>query len=134
MSDLKAKSITYVFNNLKIRKIVSIQKRRETIDATVQKLREKIVRWRKFTRTTLIDPKSVQADLKEWEQDDFKLKLKQWAKEQGIKTKDDVEADKKEVDLDEIETTLALEMGKKKSVQFPEEVEKEDEEAENEEI
>jgi hypothetical protein len=58
LSDLKAKSITYVFNNLKIRKIVSIQKRRETIDATVQKLREKIIRWRKFTRTTLLDPKT----------------------------------------------------------------------------
>ena len=89
LADLKAKSVTYVFNNHKIRKIVSIQRRRETIDATVQKLREKIIRWRKFTRTTLLDPKAVQANIKNWEQDDFKLKLKQWAKEQGIKTKDD---------------------------------------------
>ena len=59
LADLKGKSITYVFNNHKIRKIVSIQKRRETIDATVQKLREKIIRWRKFTKTTLVDPKTV---------------------------------------------------------------------------
>lgn len=46
-----------------------------------------------------------------------------------------MEDDKKEFDLDDEETTKALEMGtKKKSVQFPEEAEKEDEEAENEEI
>lgn len=81
LADLKAKSVTYVFNNYKIRKIVSIQKRRETIDATVQKLREKIIRWRKFTRTTLLDPKAVQANLRDLEQDDFKLRLKHWAKE-----------------------------------------------------
>jgi hypothetical protein len=44
-------------------------------------LREKLIRWRKFTRTTLLDPKAVKANIKDWEQDEFKLKLKQWAKE-----------------------------------------------------
>jgi hypothetical protein len=59
LSELKAKSVTYVFNNYKIRKIVSIQKKRETIEATVEKLREKIIRWRKFTKTTLMDQKLI---------------------------------------------------------------------------
>jgi hypothetical protein len=36
----------------------------------------------------LLDPKT-QASLKDIDQDDFKMKLKLWAKEQGIKTKDD---------------------------------------------
>lgn len=53
LSELKAKSIAYTFNNLKIRKIISIQRKKETILATVDKLKEKIKRWREFTRTTL---------------------------------------------------------------------------------
>ena len=62
-------------------------------------MREKIIRWRKFTRTTLLDPKT-QAALTETDQDDFKLKLKLWAKEQGIETKDDREAENAEDDID----------------------------------
>jgi hypothetical protein len=53
LADLKRKSFTYIFNNEKIRKILSIQRRKETIKQTVQKLKEKLARWRKFTRTTL---------------------------------------------------------------------------------
>jgi len=55
LADLKAKSIAFTFNNLKIRKIISIQRRKETILATVEKLKEKLKRWRLFTRTTLSD-------------------------------------------------------------------------------
>ena len=53
IADLKAKSISYVFNNLKIRKIISIQRRKEVINSTVELLKDKIKRWRLFTRTTL---------------------------------------------------------------------------------
>jgi len=53
LSEQKAKSIAYCFNNHKIRKIVSIQRQKETIFATVDKLKEKLRRWRLFTRTTL---------------------------------------------------------------------------------
>ena len=52
---MKAKSITYVFNNNKIRKILSIQRKRESIMGTVDKIKEKIIRWRQFTRTTLVN-------------------------------------------------------------------------------
>jgi len=54
LSELKRKSVAFIFNNTKIRKIVSIQRRKEAIRGTVQKLREKLIRWRKFTRTTLV--------------------------------------------------------------------------------
>ena len=57
LKDLKSKSITYVFNNMKIRKILSIQRKRESIMGTVQKIKEKIIRWRQFTRTTLVNAK-----------------------------------------------------------------------------
>lgn len=53
LAQLKRLSFTYIFNNEKIRKILSIQRRKETIKQTVQKLKEKLARWRKFTRTTL---------------------------------------------------------------------------------
>ena len=53
LAELKAKSIAFTFNNLKIRKIISIQRRKETVRATVEKLQEKLRRWRRFTRTTL---------------------------------------------------------------------------------
>lgn len=53
LSELKAKSMAYVYNNHKIRAIYSIQRKKEVILATVEKLKEKIVRWRRFTRTTL---------------------------------------------------------------------------------
>lgn len=55
LADLKAKSIAYCYNNNKIRKIISIQRKKEAILATVEKLKEKLQRWRAFTRTTLIN-------------------------------------------------------------------------------
>lgn len=61
LSDLKAKSITYVYNNYKIRKILNLQRKREATVKTVEKLKEKIKRWRQFTRTTMVnaDPPST---------------------------------------------------------------------------
>ena len=53
LSDMKGKSITFIYNNYKIRKIVSIQRKRESIMQTVEKLKKKLNRWREFTRTTL---------------------------------------------------------------------------------
>jgi hypothetical protein len=58
---MKAKSITYVFNNNKIRKILSIQRKRESIMGTVDKIKEKIIRWRQFTRTTLVNAQISEA-------------------------------------------------------------------------
>jgi hypothetical protein len=55
LSEIKAKTITYARNNLKIRKIVANQTKKESILKTVDKVKEKLVRWRKFTRTTLLD-------------------------------------------------------------------------------
>jgi hypothetical protein len=55
LSELKAKSITYVWNNYKIRKILSVQRKREATLKTVEKLKEKIQRWRQFTRTTMVN-------------------------------------------------------------------------------
>jgi hypothetical protein len=62
MAATKAKSIAYRFNNLKIRKIISIRRKKETIEKTVDKLKEKIMRWRAFTRTTL-DPTEGKSQL-----------------------------------------------------------------------
>mmetsp|Transcript_21579 Transcript_21579/g.33227 ORF Transcript_21579/g.33227 Transcript_21579/m.33227 type:complete len:988 (-) Transcript_21579:2058-5021(-) len=59
LSELKSKSITYVFNNQKIRKILSIQRRKETIMQTVDRLKQKLVRWRMFTRTTLVEQQNT---------------------------------------------------------------------------
>lgn len=56
LAPLKAKSIAYKFNNLKIRKIISIQRKKESILKTVEQLKDKIKRWRQFTRTTLENP------------------------------------------------------------------------------
>jgi len=53
LSDLKSKSIAYRFNNFKFKKIIIIQKKREQIVATVEKLKDKLFRWRQLTRTTL---------------------------------------------------------------------------------
>jgi hypothetical protein len=58
LSELKSKSIAFVFNNKKIKKIVSIQRKKESINGTIAKLKEKLVRWRKFTRTTLVNTNS----------------------------------------------------------------------------
>jgi len=59
LADMKAKSPAFVYNNAKIRKIYSIQHKKEVMNATVEKLKEKIVRWRKFTKTTLDTSKHV---------------------------------------------------------------------------
>lgn len=53
LSYLKAKSMAYTYNNYKIRKIMAVQKRKEIILNTVEKVRDKLKRWRQFTRTTL---------------------------------------------------------------------------------
>ena len=53
LSELKAKSITYAINNYKIRKVLNIKRKKEQIFNTVDKLKDKIHRWRQFTRTTL---------------------------------------------------------------------------------
>ena len=46
LSDYKAKTITYVRNNLKIRKIVANQTKKESILRTVDRIKEKLIRWR----------------------------------------------------------------------------------------
>ena len=53
LAETKAKSIAFVYNNYKIRQIYKIQHRKEVIMATVEKLKEKVVKWRQFTRATL---------------------------------------------------------------------------------
>ena len=53
LSELKGKSITFIFNNYKIRKIVSNTRKKETIMKSVEKMKTKLNRWRAFTRTTL---------------------------------------------------------------------------------
>jgi hypothetical protein len=55
LADVKAKAITYCRNNFKIRKIVAIQTKKDSIFKTVDRVKSKLIRWRKFTRTTLMD-------------------------------------------------------------------------------
>jgi hypothetical protein len=57
IADLKQKAITYQFNNLKIKKVMSIQRKRESIMAAFEKVKDKLIRWRKFQRTTMDDQK-----------------------------------------------------------------------------
>lgn len=83
MADLKKKSITFVFNNRKIRKILSIQRRKEAIEQTVQRLRDKIIRWRKFTRTTLVNSEKSE----KYSVEDHKQMLTEWARSENIMTK-----------------------------------------------
>lgn len=64
LAELKAKSITYVYNNYKIRKILSVQRKREAILKTVEQLKQKIFRWRQFTRTTMVNKKPPSLFLK----------------------------------------------------------------------
>ena len=63
MATLKQKSLTYVYNNLKIQKILKNQTKREVILNTVDKIKEKLIRWRKFQKTTLdvVEGKKVTA-------------------------------------------------------------------------
>jgi len=49
---------------LKIQKILFIQRRKATIHQVVDVLKEKILRWRKFTRTTLVNALNPDAALK----------------------------------------------------------------------
>jgi cell fate (sporulation/competence/biofilm development) regulator YmcA (YheA/YmcA/DUF963 family) len=53
LSGRKAESLSYVFNNHKIRKIISHQRKKETILAAVDKLKEKLKNWRTFAREAL---------------------------------------------------------------------------------
>jgi hypothetical protein len=39
LSELKAKSMTYVFNNMKIRKITSVQKHKEKLVCVVENIK-----------------------------------------------------------------------------------------------
>jgi hypothetical protein len=48
ISELKAHAMTYLYNNQKIQKIVGYKKKREVINANIEKVAEKIVDWRKF--------------------------------------------------------------------------------------
>lgn len=45
----RAKMMTQIFNNYKVKKIVAIRQRRETILKTVEVLKKKLVNWRIFT-------------------------------------------------------------------------------------
>jgi hypothetical protein len=58
LSARKAQSITYVFNNQKIRKIISIQRKKETILAAVDKLKEKLKNWRTFA-SDVLNPETI---------------------------------------------------------------------------
>jgi hypothetical protein len=64
LSEYKAKAVTYVRNNFKIRKIVANQTKKESILKTVDRVKQKLIRWRKFTRTTLMDEKKLK-DMKD---------------------------------------------------------------------
>lgn len=60
LSDLKAQSLAYCFNNHKIRKIISFQRRKESIYSTVEKIKMKLIQWRRFSRNVLeVDGKST---------------------------------------------------------------------------
>ena len=48
LAEYKQKSLTYVYNNIKIQKILKNQRKREIIIQTVQKVKEKLIRWRQF--------------------------------------------------------------------------------------
>lgn len=53
LSELKAKSMTYVFNNMKIRKITSVQKHKEKLVAVVENIKAKLQKWRRANRNLL---------------------------------------------------------------------------------
>lgn len=60
IAPLKAKSIAYCFNNEKIRRIINIQRRKETINKTVEELAKRLIYWRKKTNHKLgVYPESV---------------------------------------------------------------------------
>jgi len=87
LASKKAKSITFVFNNQKIRKIISIQRKKEVIAQTMDKLRAKLIRWRKFTKTTMLNENKDTATRFSAIEDNFKRQsevnektIKEWAK------------------------------------------------------
>ena len=53
LSDLKAQSMAYCFNNQKIRKIIQIQRHKETVSEVVEQLKQKLKNWRNLMRKTL---------------------------------------------------------------------------------
>jgi len=61
LSLLKAKSMAYIYNNKKIQKIVVTQGRREQILANVKELKEKMTRWRKWSKN-ILDVRAESAD------------------------------------------------------------------------
>lgn len=67
LSTLKAKSMAYMYNNNKIKKIVVTQGRREQILANVVELKKKMSRWRQWTKACL-DVKTEAAEKAEREQ------------------------------------------------------------------
>jgi len=74
LSDLKAQSIAYCFNNEKIRKIISIQRRKESIYSTVDKIKTKLIKWRQFSRKTLdVDGSSNMFEplVKDYQKEDY---------------------------------------------------------------
>jgi len=116
LAELKAKSITYVFNNKKIRKIISIQRRKEVINSTIQKIREKLIRWRKFTRTTMGTEPSLSAkDDYQRISEDTKKHLVAWA-ERHIHKK--TEGNLSDSDYDDEFSKLNLKKTESKTVQF----------------
>jgi hypothetical protein len=72
LAPLKAKSITFIFNNQKIRKIISIQRKKEAILATVEKLKEKLSRWRAFTRTTMVNAPKESTEIQTFDEELYK--------------------------------------------------------------
>ena len=68
LSEVKAKSITYIYNNHKIRKIVQIQKKREQILETVDKFKKRLAQWRQFMKT-VPNPDQVEETRQKQEED-----------------------------------------------------------------
>lgn len=117
LADLKAKSITYVFNNQKIRKILSIQRKKEVINQTVQKIREKLIRWRRFSKTTLVNSdtnalQSLRDDFQRMQAETKRELTEQWSKD-APEGATDAHADH-EISDEELAVTI------KKNVRFEE--------------
>ena len=53
LSDIKAKSMAYIHNNHKIKKIIITKGRKEQILENVKLVKEKLQRWRAWTKDVL---------------------------------------------------------------------------------
>jgi len=53
LSDIKAKSMAYIHNNHKIKKIIITKGRKEQILENVKLVKEKLQRWRAWTKNVL---------------------------------------------------------------------------------